>query len=41
MLYRLTNDKKYLYRAMRFADFLNEDEFKKHARTPDRPYRFS
>ena len=38
MLYRLTNDSKYLYRASKFAEFLLTDNFKEEARTPDRPY---
>lgn len=29
LLYRLTNDNKYLYRAGRFAQFLHTDDFKK------------
>jgi hypothetical protein len=28
LLYRLTNDKKYLYRAKKFAQFLHTDKFK-------------
>uniref|UniRef100_T1JC93 LanC-like protein 3 homolog n=1 Tax=Strigamia maritima TaxID=126957 RepID=T1JC93_STRMM len=38
ILYRLTNEKKHLYRAQRFADFMFTDDFKRHARTPDYPY---
>jgi membrane transport protein XK len=38
LLYRLTNSLKYLYRASRFADFMETDEFKAQARTPDSPY---
>jgi membrane transport protein XK len=38
LMFRLTNDLKYLYRAGKFADFLNTSEFKMGARTPDRPF---
>lgn len=38
LLYRLTNDVKYLHRAMAFVQFLDKDEFKTQARTPDNPY---
>lgn len=38
LLYRLTLDPKYLYRANKFAEFLTTDEFKIGARTPDSPY---
>lgn len=37
LLHRLTGDEKYLYRAKRFADFLNTDEFQRDARLPDNP----
>lgn len=37
LLYRLTGDDKHLYRAKRFADFLNTDEFLRDARLPDNP----
>lgn len=37
MMYRLTNDSKYLYRAIKFAEFLENPEFLREARTPDRP----
>lgn len=37
LLHRLTGDKKYLYRAKVFADFLNTDEFLREARLPDNP----
>ena len=37
MLYRLTKDSKYLYRASKFAEFLLTETFK-DARTPDRPF---
>ncbi|XP_054712655.1 lanC-like protein 3 [Uloborus diversus] len=36
LLYRLTNDAKHLHRAIQFAMFLFEDEFKA-ARVPDKP----
>lgn len=36
LLYRLTNNNKHLHRAIQFANFLYEDEFKS-ARLPDRP----
>lgn len=38
LLYRLTHDQKHLYRAMKFAEFLDEDRFLNEAREPDRPY---
>lgn len=38
LLYRLTKDDKHLYRARKFAEFLNEESFKINSRTPDRPY---
>ncbi|KAK0041809.1 lanC-like protein 3 [Biomphalaria pfeifferi] len=38
LLYRLTQDKKHLYRAMQFANFMLTDEFQSKARTPDNPY---
>ena len=38
LLYRLTGHQKYLYRAMKFADFITTDTFKKEARTPDTPF---
>lgn len=38
LLYRLTKDPKYLYRANKFAEFLNSDQFKQEARIPDSPY---
>lgn len=37
LLHRLTGDKKYLYRAKAFADFMNTDEFNRDARLPDNP----
>lgn len=38
LLYRLTNDKKHLYRATKFMEFLTNSEFLRKARTPDRPH---
>lgn len=38
ILYRITNDVKYLYRASKFAEFILTDIFKKEARTPDSPF---
>lgn len=38
VLYRLTNDEKYLYRATKFVEFLTRREFLENARTPDREY---
>lgn len=38
LLYRITNDEKHLYRARKFAEFLEDENFIKHSRTPDRPY---
>ena len=38
LLYRLTNDDKYLYRALKFAEFLENQEFKSKSRRPDSPY---
>lgn len=38
LLFRLTNDRKYLYRASKFAEFLDTAEFKAGARTPDNPF---
>lgn len=37
LLYRLTKDNKYLYRAKVFGDFMNSDEFLREARVPDNP----
>uniref|UniRef100_A0A2A4JDW0 LanC-like protein 3 homolog n=1 Tax=Heliothis virescens TaxID=7102 RepID=A0A2A4JDW0_HELVI len=37
LLHRLTGDKKYLYRAKMFADFMGTDEFIRDARLPDNP----
>ena len=38
MLYRLTNDDKYLYRAHKFAEFMQSSTFENEARTPDNPF---
>jgi hypothetical protein len=38
LMYRLTSDKKYLYRASKFAEFLLDDRFINEARTPDSPF---
>ncbi|XP_033097827.1 lanC-like protein 3 [Anneissia japonica] len=38
LLYRLTQNKKHLHRAMQFANFMFSDEFNSGARTPDNPY---
>lgn len=38
LMYRITGDKRYLYQAMRFMQFLKDEQFKKFARTPDRPF---
>ncbi|XP_031624740.1 lanC-like protein 3 homolog isoform X2 [Contarinia nasturtii] len=38
IMYRLTNNPKYLYRATKFAKFLSQHEFVRHARRPDCPW---
>ncbi|XP_011859511.1 PREDICTED: lanC-like protein 3 homolog [Vollenhovia emeryi] len=38
LLYRLTGDERYLYRAAKFADFMNSSQFQTDARIPDMPY---
>lgn len=38
VLYRLTGDVKYLFRATSFAKFLSEPDFRSYAKTPDRPF---
>lgn len=38
LLYRLTEDPKHLYRAMKFAEFLESEVFIKESRKPDRPF---
>jgi lantibiotic modifying enzyme len=37
LIYRLTGDVKYLYRAKKFADFMYTEEFLQDARLPDNP----
>ncbi|XP_047996476.1 lanC-like protein 3 homolog [Leguminivora glycinivorella] len=37
LLYRLTNDVKFLHRAKAFAEFMNSDQFLSDARVPDNP----
>ncbi|KAM3960339.1 lanC-like protein 3 homolog [Aphomia sociella] len=37
LLYKMTGEEKYLYRAKHFADFMNTDEFLRDARLPDNP----
>lgn len=38
LLYRLTENPKYLYRAGKFMEFLTHKEFKAKSRVPDRPF---
>ncbi len=38
LLYRLTSDEKHLHRALRFAEFMQTEEFQRGARRPDCPY---
>lgn len=38
LLYRLTADEKYVFRANTFAQFMTTSEFKREARTPDCPF---
>ncbi|EDW82080.1 uncharacterized protein Dwil_GK25614 [Drosophila willistoni] len=38
LLFRLTNEMKYLYRAHKFMELLTNSEFKQRARVPDRPH---
>lgn len=38
LMYRLTGEMKYLYRAVAFAKFMECDTFKREARVPDNPY---
>lgn len=38
LLYRLTGNEIYLYRAAKFADFMNSSQFQSDARVPDSPY---
>lgn len=38
IMYRLTNDVIYLHRAVKFFEFLQNEDFLNHARTPDHPF---
>lgn len=38
IMYRLTNDPVYLYRASKFMEFLTNEDFRANARIPDRPF---
>jgi len=38
LLYRLTSDEKHLHRALKFAEFMQSQEFQQGAKTPDSPY---
>ncbi|PIK45712.1 putative lanC-like protein 3-like isoform X5 [Apostichopus japonicus] len=38
LMYRLTKQVQYLYKAVQFAQFLESEEFKSKARTPDSPF---
>jgi lantibiotic modifying enzyme len=38
ILFRLTNEEKYFYRAFVFAKFLKDEKFVNEARIPDRPF---
>lgn len=38
VLFKLIKNPKYLYRAVKFMDYLNDKTFKRSARTPDRPF---
>ncbi|XP_022232009.2 lanC-like protein 3 homolog [Drosophila obscura] len=38
LLFRLTHDMMYLYRAHKFMELLDSDEFRQQARVPDRPH---
>ncbi|BFF96349.1 lanC-like protein 3 homolog [Drosophila madeirensis] len=38
LLFRLTHEMMYLYRAHKFVELLSSEEFKQKARTPDRPH---
>ncbi len=38
LLYRLTKNEKYIFRAKVFAEFMITPEFKRQARRPDSPY---
>ena len=38
LLYRLTKDPTHVFRAKKFAEFMQSEEFRKGSRTPDCPY---
>lgn len=38
MLFKITQNARYLYRAIKFAEFLTKSKFIREAKTPDRPY---
>lgn len=38
LLYRFTNEEKYLYRAYKFAEFIQTSMFEDEANTPDCPF---
>lgn len=38
LMYQLTGDPNYLHRAIQFAEFMEHEEFKRHARVPDSPF---
>ena len=38
LLYRMTADEKHLHRAIRFAEFIETEEFKHGSRRPDSPF---
>ena len=38
LLFRLTKEDQYLYRAQKFSEFMQTEEFQKGARTPDAPF---
>ena len=38
LLFRLTKEDQYLYRAQKFSEFVQTEEFQQGARTPDSPY---
>lgn len=38
MLYKITQEPLYLYRAIRFAEFLTKSQFINEANEPDRPF---
>lgn len=38
ILFQLTDDQTYLYRATKFAEFLTNVQYMRESRTPDRPY---